>query len=116
MWIHTNALDRDLYAALPPDVDLMGYVGLLEQAGSRSHARKVRVHLGSSSDTTPDGKKRRWSNSGKRGAGGFRAATYDEWGHFLARVFAADYTARCSQYYSRDDFHKKTDGKYKLSE
>jgi len=114
MWIHTNVPTRLLYAALPPDVDLMGYVGTLEQAGSRTHERKVRIHLGSDSATTPDGQKRRWSNSGVRGAGGYRAATYDEWGWFLAALFDADPTARCvNSYDGRADFHRVTHGKYR---
>jgi hypothetical protein len=115
MWIHTDALDDDLFAALPEGVALMGYVGFLEEAGSRTHARKVRVHLGSDSETTPDGKTRKWSNSGKRGAGGYRAATYDEWGWFLAALFEADPTAKTdgNAYDGIDDFHAKTEGKYK---
>ena len=39
------------------------------------------------------------------------AATYDEWGWFLAHVFAADPSAIAGPYKGIDDFHAQVDGK-----
>lgn len=58
---------------------------------------------------------RRHPNTGTRGAetmewGG--AASWTEWGWFLARVFDRDPDARCGDYRGRDDFHWQTDARF----
>lgn len=111
MWLHTDASPSVVYAATPADVFLTD----TEFKGSRTHANKIRVHLAADHNVTADGVVRRRTNSGNRGAGGYYAATYDEWGWFLAVVFDADPTAKCEYYANRDDFHAKTNGKYDTS-
>jgi hypothetical protein len=88
----------------------------LSTAGSRSHAASVDVHLvsltGGKGTTHP-----RRPNSGTYGADGTAdvyAATYDEWGWFLAHVFRADPTAKATYYGSADDFHATTGNAYRI--
>jgi hypothetical protein len=81
MRIHTDSLTiSDIYAATKnagPRVDVE-----VRQHGSRSRARAFNVTL---TGTSP-----RRTNSGKRGAGDEHAATWDEWGMFLAELFRRD--------------------------
>lgn len=107
---------------------------------SRTHAYAYEIQLGtydkhSLPEGTVDqhGKKmhvRRFKNSGNSGASseyGYYenvwAATYDEWGWFIAEIFKADPTARWGPkpkpgrtgygiYASPDDFHEKTHGNF----
>lgn len=68
------ATARDSALALPGvDVDVTA-------RGSRSHARSLDVYLTGTSSRRPN----------NRGNGDDYAATWDEWGMFLARLFAAD--------------------------
>jgi hypothetical protein len=41
-----------------------------------------------------------------------KAATYDEWGKFIADLFRADPDAKIGPYNDRTDFRAKTNGKY----
>lgn len=40
------------------------------------------------------------------------AASWTEWGWFLARVFEMDADARCGEYHGLDDFHRQTSGRF----
>lgn len=54
-------------------------------------------------------------NTGINGSNGDeRAATYDDWGWFLAGLYVIDPEARCGPYRSREDFTRQTKGKYTL--
>lgn len=54
------------------------------------------------------------SNSrGQNGDPRTPAATYDEWGFFLAYLFAKDPEMTCTYYTDADDFDAKTEGKYR---
>jgi hypothetical protein len=44
--------------------------------------------------------------------GQLRAASYDEWGWFLAALFRADPNAKAGPYKNEPDFHRKTEGAY----
>lgn len=115
MRIHTN-LDIETFGQLSVTPKLRGQVYLerFYEYGSRSRARAFDTNLRGLHNLTPDGVKRRRPNSGQRGAGNDWAATYDEWGWFLAALFDADPTARCAGAYDgRADFHRKTNGKYR---
>jgi hypothetical protein len=98
--------------------------------GSRTHPRAYEVQLGTwEKDSLPKGYRdqngqqlhvRRFKNTGDRGAssgyygGAVWAATWDEWGWFIAFVFAADPDARFGHYASYADFTVKTGGKFGL--
>lgn len=43
-----------------------------------------------------------------------KAATWDEWGHFLAAIFEQDEDAICGNYNGADDFHSQTKYKYEI--
>jgi len=79
------------------------------ERGSRKRARAFDVIL--------SGNNSRRQNGGTRYADHGRdaefAATYDEWGHFLAFLFAIDPRMVTPYYNGADDFHTKTANEYK---
>lgn len=103
--------------------------------GSHSRQRAFEVRLGThEKDTLPAGyidqnghkmTVRRYSNSGDGGAasdwvtGGCAvySATWHEWGWFMANVFAADpdaiFGSKSWGYHGADDFHAKTENKFR---
>jgi hypothetical protein len=109
MHVHTNTLDVGDLA------DILRATGLAargvylddERGGpngatshrSRSHARRLTFYL----VATP-GYGRRWANSGHKGAGTDKAATYDEWGVFLAELFTRDPDAKAGHYVGAEGF------------
>lgn len=58
---------------------------------------------------------RHYPNSGTYGAlrEGELAASWTEWGWFLARVFEFDPAARCGEYHGVDDFHAQTGERFR---
>lgn len=108
------------------------FQGGLKPYGSRTHAGAFEVQLGTfEKDSLPKGYRdqhgnvmhvRRFKNTGDRGAsseyygecGAIWAATWDEWGWFIAYVFEADPDARFGHYASYADFMFQTDGKFDL--
>lgn len=113
MKLHTSLPETEVRACLarqhavgdiPADVefDIFGLVG------SRSHQHAYEIHLATAQrDTRNDGIKRKTSSMA--GSSGLRyAATYDEWGWFLAEFFSADPDAKASPYKNQADFHAKT--------
>lgn len=120
MKIHTDLTDRAMYGILNDAIA----AGQLERgmyfdkcavSGSRTHERGIDVHL--AIDTKTAGSKRRRPNPGTGGFGGFTeydpwAATWDEWGWFLARVFAADPNAHTAYDAGAAAFHARTAGKF----
>ena len=116
MKIHTNLTWAELEATLHhPNLINEVYFDGLEEHGSASRVRAFDVTLRAwESVNLRTGQKRRHPNTGTRGADHYEyAATYDEWGWFFARLYAADPTARCWAYASAEDFHDKTEGKYR---
>lgn len=103
-----DCLERAHADDLPADV----VFDIFARVGSRSYPHAFEVHLASAQrDTRADGVKRKASSMA--GGGGLRyAATYDEWGMFLAAFFATDPAAKAGPYKSQDDFHRKTDYAY----
>lgn len=73
----------------------------LELHGSRKRQRAFEVLLTGS------------NSRGQNGDPRTPAATYDEWGWFLAHLFTVDPEMTCTYYASAEDFHAKTDGKYR---
>jgi hypothetical protein len=114
MKLHTS-LDEDEIRAcmnraqaageLPADIvfDVFG------QAGSRSHPHGFEIHLASARKDTRADSVTRKNNPMAGSHGGPRyAASYDEWGWFLAELFTADPDAKAAPYKNADDFHAKT--------
>jgi len=93
------------------------YFDRFDHGNSRSHQTAVELHLEASCEGRQGGctAGHRWANSGKYGAEsdnngtGTRAATYDEWGWFLAYLFAQYPDAWAGQYRGRDSFHALTE-------
>ena len=81
----------------------------LTEHGSRSHKRAFEVKLTGSGTHT---------NSGRYGANTWeQAATWDEWGIFLGRLYEADRnllvgSAKNPIYEDRDDFHEMTNSRF----
>lgn len=101
MRIHTDAhLSTILEAARQARV----YLVKCDEHGSRSRSRAFEIKL--------EGDSRRRPNGGQSGAGSGYAATWDQWGVFLAFIFAADDTASCWAYAGAADFHYKTNGRF----
>jgi len=100
MRIHTDGNRETITrAAFAAGVDLVK----CEEHGSRTHARAFEVSLRGSSRRRPNF----WDGSD------CYAATWDQWGIFLAHIFDADTDARCGSvkhptYRDGDDFHAKT--------
>lgn len=104
MRIHTNIIDpADMYRAAEDAGD--GVTVEFMEHGSRSRLRAFEFSLSGTSN--------RRRNSGNRGAGDEYAATWDEWGMFLAHLFALDPEARSGWYESADYFHWVTGGRFR---
>ena len=119
MKLHSRTLTyADLHTALKaaPGVHL----DRAEPRGSRSHGKGWDIAL--ESDGTPDvgGKPRRFArNVGKAGRfpgehPGF-AASYDDWGRYLAVLFDLDPDLHAGPYKGRDHFHEVTQHAYVTS-
>lgn len=86
------------------DAARIARVGLtLTEHGSRSADHAWDVHL--------TGASRRRPNSRTRDLGVY-AATWDQWGVFLAHLFEVDPDAHCWAYMSATDFHLRTGGRF----
>lgn len=75
----------------------------IESAGSRSRRSAFNIYLSGSH-----------SNVSRHTVNGeyIKAATYDEWGHFLAYIYDRDHNAICGVYKDKGDFHHKTEWNY----
>lgn len=106
MRIHTDIIKLPvLFQALPkPELCLQAMAH-----GSRKRANAFEVRLEWLGPKVK-GDGRRKTNSGNYGAA--VAATYDEWGEWIARLYVIDPTAIIGPYNNVDDFHLKTDYAY----
>lgn len=123
MRLHSNTLRyADIYGALKAAKDAGKVDGLVqfetfEDKGSRSRSRAYEIQLGWYGDKQP-GDGRRWKNTGNRGAdseyngGGCYAATYDEWGWFIAELYKMDPELIFGHYKTRDTFNSMTKNAY----
>jgi NADH:ubiquinone oxidoreductase subunit len=73
---------------------------------SRHHAFEMRLYTYGGCDR--NGRTRRHANGGNYGASAEMAATWDEWGILLARLFELDPNMNATYYAGRDDFMDKT--------
>lgn len=141
MKLHTSLSGTEVHQALSraqaaghvtPDVHFAVYGNV----NSQTHARGYEIQLGTyDQHSLPPGTKdqhgktmhvRRFKNSGNGGADSVWAATWHEWGWFIAEIFAADPGARWGGnpersrnpeyvwgYSSPDDFHAKTGDEFR---
>lgn len=139
MKLHTNLTATEVDAALhrakgkgliARDV----YFDVFTPGRSQTHPHGYEIHLGTDVQrslpagyTDQHGRKLRVRRSSGSNAGSARyAATWHEWGWLITEIFAADPGARFGQdparskrpqyawgYFSPEDFHAKTDGKFK---
>src|ERR1700743_1588799 len=106
MKLHTKLLGNEIRAAMRAAKDKglvtedIGFARF-EFENSRSHDNGYHIQLGTDDKTSGPKKSRYHRNSGERGArnsyyGDYRewAATYDEWGWFMAEVFKLDPDAK----------------------
>lgn len=113
MKLHTNTLTRsDIREALAESkaagfVDAAVGFEMLEDKGSRSHSHAFEVQLGWYGEKIK-GDGRRYKNTGKNGADIVYAATYDEWGQFIAELMERDRDAVFGTYKGYDGFHEAT--------
>ncbi len=110
MKIHTNdvVLPQLLDAANHASTASGGRVTLTraDVKGSRSHRTAYDVAL--EGDGTL-GRKRNASNTGI-------AATWAQWGHFLAALYRIDPTAKAGPYNGADDFHGATREAFRIED
>lgn len=90
-----------------PGVDI--YVSDAAELYEGERTRRLdRVHLRSWNGT-------RHSNTGVRGAGTEMAASWTEWGWWLAEVFELDPAARANDYRGAEDFHRQTGHRFRAT-
>lgn len=87
----------DLYAAVPDGCTLDTIA--IGRPRTRKHGWQARL--------TRPGSNRR-TNTGTHGAGEERAATYQDHGVWMARLFEIDPDAKITQYDGREDFERQT--------
>jgi hypothetical protein len=107
MIIHTSAAEADLCTAAR--IARVTFDRFVER-GSRTHARAFNVTLTGESRRMPNGGR---SGGYQYGADNDHAATWDQWGVFLAAIFDADPNAKMTYYKDADDFHWQTDDRFK---
>jgi hypothetical protein len=90
------------------------FLAELEEKRTKGNKRARKYTLQLAAAAKMPGDKRRRINSGTHGAGNAWAATWDEWGFFMAEVFARDASAMFGPYEGADDFGNKTKGAYPL--
>lgn len=80
-----------------------------EHENSNSHPNGYLIQLGTLDKTTGPTNSRHYKNSGQWGSDNTMwAATYDEWGWFIAELFELDPDAKFGRYKNYDDFHAQT--------
>jgi hypothetical protein len=91
--------------------DAAAYAGVkivdIELAGSRSRDRAWKFYLSGSSNFNP--------GFGRTYPNGEKAATWDEWGIFFARLFMIDPNAHCGKhgYQGEDHYHWRTGDRFR---
>lgn len=104
MKIYTTILkERDFY-----DAAQQAGVGVAALTTARGRGRDVTVY-----DVALTGSSK--YVSAHRNANYCKAATYDEWGYFLAYLFRADPHMRTRYYKDALEFEAKTEGAYSLA-
>lgn len=108
MKIHSNILTRQDFQDAARKAGAGVYLVDFETCGSRSRIRAFKFTL--------TGNSSHWRNGGTYGANhDDRAATWDEWGMFLAHLFDVDPQAHCGKnsYLSAEHFHWSTSDRFR---
>jgi hypothetical protein len=112
--IHSDVLTRENLAQALDTAEL-GEVFFdsltLHRSNSRAQGYEVRLRAQPGRDR--NGKTRTATNSGQHGAGSGKAATYDEWGYWIAVLFELDPDAVVGPYKGSDHFHRLTREAYR---
>lgn len=85
---------------------------VLHKSPSRSRHNGFEIQLGTNDKTTGPSRSRKFKNSGHSGADNIYAATWDEWGFFIAELFAIDPDATFGSYKGLTDFNVQTGNKF----
>lgn len=115
MKLHTNVLtERDVYRATTA-AGMAGVRADVVQVGSRSRSHAFDVHLTGTSSRLPNGGAR--AREAYWGVDRDHAATWDEWGMFLAALYELDPLMVCGSpgrpaYLNRAAFHAATGGRF----
>ena len=96
MRLHTSATEADVRAAAKV---ARATLARLSEHGSRSREHAFEVTL--------TGESSRWPNGGRTTDRG-KAATWDQWGVFLAALYAIDPQMTCWAYSGAYEFHVRT--------
>jgi hypothetical protein len=109
MQVHTDHLTAaDLYGALKVTGLAARGVYLDSDRAVSAHRSRKRHHRLNFYLVATDGHGRRWANSGQRGAGTDKAATWLEWGALIAELYHRDPDALVAYYGSASDFIAQT--------
>ena len=122
MRFHSDTMTvRDIEEALriaktKGNVDQFVQFEVFDVKGSRTRKNGYEIKLGWYGEKVK-GDGRRWTNTGKSGAdtGGNYAATYDEWGWFIAELFDKDVDAVFGTYKGQTGFDADTRYKFVLT-
>jgi hypothetical protein len=118
MRIHSNVLTHEhLYDAMNAAKLGADGVFIIDSMvhGSRKRHHAIEVKLGANASRDRNGKMRRPRNSGQYGSDRrdpAKAATYDEWGYWIAELYVIDPDAIVGPYDNAEDFHRQTDYRY----
>jgi hypothetical protein len=105
MRIHSDVLGSDdLQAALAE----IPYGGVYLQCRPTRHGSRSRDHAYEAKLRGYGARHTRRPNSGTYGADDEYAATYDDWGYWLAELFSRDPNAICGPYKGAADFQRQT--------
>jgi hypothetical protein len=112
MRIHTNLSESEVRSALY-EAGLTGvYMDTRKVFASRKRPNGFDVTLFAEPGQDRNGKKRRHKNSGNYGAGYSYAATYDEHGWWMAKLFEKDPEMVLDRYDGAQGFHRMTRYEY----
>lgn len=103
MRIHTNKLWHHDLLNIAERVEGITFSSTPEVFNSCSHDRAYEIRLTGSSKYAP------------RNLPGHKAATYEQWGKFIARIFAYEPDAKVGYYKNAEHFHDVTKDEFRLS-
>lgn len=117
MKLHTKLLPHeisDAFRTVKDDGDMTADIEFVQfdAENSRSHDNGYKIQLGTYDPKSGPKNSRYHKNSGQYGASDIWAATYDEWGCFVAEIFSRDPGAKFGSYDGVDDFNAKTEDRY----
>ncbi len=119
MKLHTKLNNHQVIDALA-DVKSRGlmtndvFMAQFAYENSLSHRNGFLIRLGTFDKTTGPKKSRHRADNTNLDLGDtVYAATYDEWGWFIAEIFECDPDAKFGPYKNYADFHKKTKDRFK---